>query len=260
MRLNGRVAIVTAAGRGIGRGVAIRFAREGAKVIVASLGPEECDATVDAIRAAGGTAEAKPTNVGVKDDVVSMVQFAVETYGKLNIVVNTAQSFGTRRQPTGSPVPTGVEKFTDDEIDWTFTTGLKGSLWAMQAAFPYLSDGGGRVINFGSWYGKAGQQGTLAYNLTKESIRALTRTAAREWAPHGITVNAINPAAKTDAAASVEANNPEAYNQALAMIPMGRMGDPVSDIAPVVVFLASEESQYVTGQTIDADGGLFMHP
>jgi NAD(P)-dependent dehydrogenase (short-subunit alcohol dehydrogenase family) len=136
---------------------------------------------------------------------------------------------------------------------------LRLALWAMQAAFPHMRDRGGRIINFGSWYGKAGQEGTLAYNLTKEAIRALTRTAAREWAKYGITVNVINPAAKTDAAAHVERNNPEAFAQALAMIPMGRFGDPEGDIAPVAAFLASRAAGYVTGQTIEVDGGLLMH-
>jgi NAD(P)-dependent dehydrogenase (short-subunit alcohol dehydrogenase family) len=236
------------------------FAREGARVVVASLGVDECDLTVDEIRTAGGTATAKPTNVGVKDDVVSMVQCAIETYGQLDILVNTAQSFGTRRNPTGATVPTPVQDYTDDEIAWTFQTGLSGSLWAMQAAFPHMRDRGGRVINFGSWYGKAGQEGTLAYNVTKEGIRALTRTAAREWAKYGITVNVINPAAKTDAAAHVEHINPEAFAHARAMIPMGRFGDPETDIAPVAVFLASAASGYVTGQTFEVDGGLLMHP
>jgi len=258
-QLEGKVAIVTAAGRGIGRGIARLFAREGAKVVVASLGEEECAITVDEIRAAGGTATAKATNVGLKDEVVSMVRFAVESHGQLDILVNAAQSFGTQAKPTGATVPTPVQDYSDEEIAWTFATGLSGSLWAMQAAFPYMRDRGGRIINFGSWYGKAGQEGTLAYNLTKESIRALTRTAAREWAKYGITVNVINPAAKTDAAAYVEQNNPEAFAQALAMIPMGRFGDPEGDIAPVAVFLASAASGYVTGHTFEVDGGLLMH-
>jgi NAD(P)-dependent dehydrogenase (short-subunit alcohol dehydrogenase family) len=133
-QLEGKVAIVTAAGRGIGRGIARAFAREGATVVVASLGEDECNTVVDEIRAVGGTAIPKPTNVGIRDDVVSMVGFAVEAYGQLDILVNTAQSFGTRQNPTGAPVPTSVQDFTDEELAWTFETGLHGSLWAMQGA------------------------------------------------------------------------------------------------------------------------------
>jgi NAD(P)-dependent dehydrogenase (short-subunit alcohol dehydrogenase family) len=260
VRLEGKVAVVTAAGRGIGHGVAMLFAAEGARVVAASLGVEETEATVAEIVAAGGTAHACPTNVGVKSEVQALIQSAVETYGQLDIVVNVAQSFGTRAAPTGAPVPCPLQDFRDEEIDWTFDTGFRGSLWAMQAAYPHLRGRDGRVINFGSFYGQTGQAGTLAYNVTKEAIRALTRTAAREWAPHAVTVNAITPAAKTDAATGVEQSAPDAYAAAVAAIPVGRLGDPLGDIAPAALFLASPDSRYVTGQTLAVDGGLLMLP
>lgn len=258
-RLVGRVAIVTAAGRGIGRGIATLFAEEGAKILVASLGDAECKDTVETIVGAGGTAVACPTNVGNKDDVLAMVARAVEEFGQVDILANVAQSFGTRAKPTGLPVPTSVQDFSDDEVDWTFDTGFRGSMWAMQAAYPHLRGRDGRVINFGSFYGVTGQAGTLAYNITKEAIRALTRTAAREWATEGITVNAINPGAKTDAAANIERENPDVYAAAVGAIPMGRLGDPYRDIGPAALFLASADSRYVTGQTLAVDGGLVMH-
>lgn len=258
-RLEGRVAVVTAAGRGIGRGIATLFAEEGAKIVVASLGDAECQDTVEAIAGAGGTAVACPTNVGNKDEVHAMVRRAIDEFGQLDILANVAQSFGTRANPTGQPVPNPVQDFADDEIDWTFDSGFRGSMWAMQAAFPYLRGRDGRVINFGSFYGVTGQAGTLAYNVTKEAIRALTRTAAREWATEGITVNAINPAARTDAAANIERENPEAYAAATGAIPMRRLGDPYGDIGPAALFLAGPDSRYVTGQTLAVDGGLVMH-
>src|ERR1700722_11593633 len=109
LRLAGRTAIVTGAGRGIGRAIAELYAQEGARVVVASRSADGSAAAVEAIEAAGGTAIAKPTNVGIKSDVVEMVGFAVERYGSLDILVNSAQSWGTRDQPTGMPVPTPLE-------------------------------------------------------------------------------------------------------------------------------------------------------
>jgi NAD(P)-dependent dehydrogenase (short-subunit alcohol dehydrogenase family) len=260
MRLQGKTAIVTGSGRGIGRAIAELYAREGANVVIASVGEDECNAAVNAITAAGGAAVARPTNVGKRDDVQSMVAFAVDTYGGLDILVNNAQSWGTAERPAQLPIPVGIEAFDEAELDWTFDTGFRGTWWAMRAALPHMRERGGRVINFGSWYGQIGNYGTVAYNVTKEAIRALSRTAAREWAPFGVTVNVITPAGKTDAARSIEETNPDAMAAALATIPMGRLGDPQTEIAPAALFLASDEARYITGQTLGVDGGVFLHP
>ena len=259
LRLAGRTAVVTGAGRGIGRAVAELYAREGARVVIASRSAEGCASAVEAIEAAGGTAIAKPTNVGIKSDVVEMAGFAVETYGSLDILVNNAQSWGTRDQPTGMPFPTPLESFDDAELDWTFDTGFRGTFWAMQAAFPHMRERGGRIINFASPYGMTGNDGTVGYNITKEAIRALTRTAAREWGRHAITVNTVVPTAKTDAADSIEREYPEAMAAAVASIPMGRLGDPHLDIAPAVLLLATDDARYITGQTLGVDGGMLLH-
>src|SRR6201981_1366024 len=222
LRLAGRTAIVTGAGRGLGRAIAELYAREGARGVIASRSAEGCASAVDAIEATGGTAIAKPTDVGVKSDVVDMVGFAVETYGSLDILVNNAQSWGTRDEPTGLPVPTPLESFDDGGVDWTFDTGFRGTFWAMQAAFPHMRERGGRIINFASPYGMTGNDGTVGYNITKEAIRALTRTPAREWGRYAITVNVVAPTAKTDAADHIEREYPEAMAAAGDALPMGR--------------------------------------
>ena len=258
-RLAGRTAIVTGAGRGLGRAIAELYAREGARVVVASRSAHGCAAAVEAIEEAGGIAIAKPTNIGIKSDIVDMVEFAVETYGGLDILVNNAQSWGTRDQPTGLPVPTPLESFDDAELDWTFDTGFRGTFWAMQAAFQHMRERGGRIVNFASGYGVVGNAGTVGYNITKEAVRALTRTAAREWARYGITANAVAPTARTDSADEIERANPDGMAAAIAAIPMGRLGDPRLDIAPAVLFLATDEARYVTGQTLGVDGGSLLH-
>jgi NAD(P)-dependent dehydrogenase (short-subunit alcohol dehydrogenase family) len=259
LRLAGRTAIVTGAGRGIGRAIAELYAREGARVVIASRSADGSAAAVKAIEAAGGTAIAKPTNIGIKSDVVDMVEFAVETYGSLDILVNNAQSWGTRDQPTALPVPTPLESFGDAELDWTFDTGFRGTFWAMQAAFPHMRERGGRIINFASGYGMIGNAGTVGYNITKEAVRSLTRTAAREWGRYAITVNVVAPTAKTDSADEIERADPEGMAAAVAAIPAGRLGDPHLDIAPAVLFLATDDARYITGQTLGVDGGLFLH-
>ncbi len=258
-RLVGRTAIVTGAGRGLGRAIAQLYARHGARVVVASRSAQGCAAAVEAIEAAGGSAIANPTNIGTKSDVVDMVGFAVETYGSLDILVNNAQSWGTRDQPTGLPVPTPLESFDDAELDWTFDTGFRGTFWAMQAACPHMRERGGRIINFASGYGEIGNAGTVAYNITKEAVRALTRTAAREWARYAITANVVAPTARTDSADEIERANPDGMAAAIAAIPMGHLGDPLLDIAPAALFLATDDARYVTGQTLGVDGGSLLH-
>jgi NAD(P)-dependent dehydrogenase (short-subunit alcohol dehydrogenase family) len=260
MRLEAKTAIVTGSGRGIGRAIAELYAREGASVVIASVGEDECIAAVEAITSSGGTAAAKRTNVGNRDEVEAMVAFTVETYGGIDILVNNAQSWGTPARPTPQPVPTAIEDVDEAELDWTFDTGFRGTWWAMRAAFPHLRARGGRIINFGSAYGQMGYAGTVAYNVTKEAIRALSRTAAREWAPHGVTVNVITPAAHTDASRAIAETQPDALAAILATFPMGRLGDPATEIAPAALFLASDEAKYITGQTLGVDGGVFLSP
>jgi NAD(P)-dependent dehydrogenase (short-subunit alcohol dehydrogenase family) len=259
-RLKGKTAIVTGSGRGIGRAIAELYAREGANVVIASVGDDECSSAVEAITSAGGVAAGKPTNVGKREDVEAMVAFTIDTYGALDILVNNAQSWGTAARPMPLPIPSPIEQFDEGELEWTFDTGFRGTWWAMRAAFPHMRERGGRIINFGSWYGQMGNYGTVAYNVTKEAVRALSRTAAREWAPVGITVNVITPAGKTDAARSIEETNPDAMAAALATIPMGRLGDPETEIAPAALFLASDEARFITGQTLGVDGGVFLQP
>ncbi len=240
--LAGRVALVTGAGAGIGAGIARRFADEGARVVVA-----EFDATAGASVADEIGGLFVPTDVSKRDQVENAVAATLSEYGSIDVLVNNAWGGGALGR---------VENKTDDELAHGLAVGYYGPFWAMRAAFAHMKERGwGRVINMCSLNGVNAHVGTLEYNAAKEALRTLTRTAAREWAPTGVTVNAICPAAKSQAFLAVAAQHPEIAAIADAANPMGRMGDPYDDIAPVAVFLASEGSRYLTGNTLFADGG-----
>ncbi len=243
-QLEGRVAIVTGGGDGIGRGIARVFAQEGAQVLVADLNEEAGRAVAEEI---GDAAEFERVDVGDKTHVEAMVDRAVQHFGGLDILVNNAWGGGQISR---------VEAKTPELIDHGLDVGFKGPLWAMVAAHGVMAPRQhGRIINMCSLNGVNAHMGTLEYNTAKEALRAATRTAAREWAPLGITANVICPAAKSAAFRAVMSAHPELEAAADASNPMGRIGDPDTDIAPVAVFLASDASRYMTGNTLFVDGG-----
>jgi NAD(P)-dependent dehydrogenase (short-subunit alcohol dehydrogenase family) len=247
-RLRGRVAVVTGAGDGIGRAIASRFVAEGARVVVAERDEAKGRGVADQL---GTAARFVPTDVAVKEDVLAMVEDARATWGTVDVLVNNAWGGGRLCR---------VEHKTDELFDHGFHVGFYGPVWAMQATLPLMRDRGwGRIVNLCSLNGVNAHVGTAEYNSAKEALRSLTRTAAREWASYGITANVICPAAKTAASREVFAEHPELEAMADQANPMGRMGDPDADIAPVAVFLASEDSRYLTGNTLFVDGGSHIN-
>jgi NAD(P)-dependent dehydrogenase (short-subunit alcohol dehydrogenase family) len=257
--LAGKVAIVTGAGRGIGRAIAEEFAAEGACVVVASRTQLTVDEAVVAITVAGGKAIGIACDMGESNQVRAMVAQAAETFGGVDILVNSAQGFGTKGHPTPANPPTPTELVTDEEWDWVFNSGLKGTLVAMQASFPHMKRrGGGSIVNFGSMRGTIATPFTAAYNAAKEAIRALSRTAANEWGEHGIRVNVINPVIETDAYRA-DVPTDEARQAFASTIPLRFMGQPL-DAARVALFLSGPDARYLTGQTLYVDGGLVSQP
>ncbi len=248
MQLKDRVAIITGAGDGIGRGVATQFVAEGAKVLVAEIDEQAGQAVVDEL---GDNAHFVRTDVANKADVEAMVAAAVERWGTLDILVNNAWGGGRISR---------VERKTPELMTAGMDVGFYGPLWAMIAAHPVMKENGyGRIVNMASLNGVNAHMGTLEYNSAKEALRGATRTAAREWASTGITANIICPAAKSAAFRRVMGEHPELEAAADASNPMGRIGDPQADIAPVAVFLASEASRYMTGNTLFVDGGSHIN-
>jgi NAD(P)-dependent dehydrogenase (short-subunit alcohol dehydrogenase family) len=249
-RLDGKVALVTGGGKGVGRGIARRYARDGASVVIAELDAPAGEKVVADLAELGGEGTFVQCDVGQKAQIEAAVAAAVERYGRLDILVNNAIALSPNIV---------LEDKNDEMLDAVLRTGLWATWWAMRAARPAMeAQGGGRIINLYSIDAEAAAWLHADYNLTKDAIRGLTRSAAVEWARYGILVNAIAPAAAGTVFHQLSAAMPGFAEAAAAANPLGRVGDPEEDIAPVAVFLASDDSRYVTGETIHVDGGQHM--
>ena len=258
MRLAGKVAFVTGASRGIGAAIADRFAREGARVCVTARSAEECERVASAIRSAGGEALAAECDVTVKASYTAAVARAVDTWGRIDVLVNNAGSSGL------TPLE-GSDSEAESRWDAILASSLTSAFRVSRAALPSMPDGG-RILNQSSVLGRFGVPGYAAYASAKHGIVGLTRTMALELAPRRITVNAICPGwVETEMARdgfrriaeqrSISID--EAREICARMAPLGRVLEP-SEIAALAAYIASDEARNLTGQALVLDGGQVM--
>jgi len=245
-RLAGRVALITGAGQGLGKAIALRFAQEGAKVVALDVAPDGINAVAGEIKAAGGEALAVVCDVTQRAQVVAAVQAALDAFGQLDILCNNA---GITRDAR-------LVKMTEEQFDQVIAVNLKGVFNMTQAVAPHMVERGyGRIITTSSVVGLYGNFGQTNYVATKAGVIGMTRVWARELGPKGITANAVAPGfIATDMVKTVPQ---EVLDKFISMTPTRRLGEP-EDIANAFLFLASDEASFVNGAVLSVDGGLVL--
>ena len=249
MNLKNKVAIVTGSRRGIGKAIALALAKAGANIVVSDINLDDCNKLVEEIKAINGNALAVKTDVSNPEDVSQMINLTTEKFGKVNILINNA---GIYMQKSFTDV-------TEQDFDRILNINLKGVFLCSKAAVPeMIKQGKGKIINIASIAGQVGFADSSAYCASKGAIINITRELALELAQYKINVNAIGPGViETDMTKNLLKN--KATKEALlANIPLNRIGKP-EDIANAALFLASDNSDYITGITLFVDGGWLTH-
>jgi 3-oxoacyl-[acyl-carrier protein] reductase len=245
-RLEGKVALVTGGARGIGKAICARFAKEGAKLAIVDILMDAASATAEEFLKAGTEAIPIAANVVKFEDAERAVRETVEKFGKLDILVNNA----------GITRDTLIMRMKEEDWDAVINVNLKGTFNFIKAATrPMMKERSGKIVNVASVVGVMGNPGQANYSASKAGVIGLTKTAAKELATRNITVNAVAPGyIMTDMTKNLSQQATEAF---MRVTPMQRAGTP-EDVANVICFLSSSDSDYVTGQVINIDGGLHM--
>ena len=248
-QFEGKVALVTGGGAGIGRAGALAFARGGAKVVVADRQTEDAEQTAQSIRGMGGEAVFVRADVSRREDIEAMVKVAVDTYGRLDLALNNAGIEGAKFIPTA--------EYPEDAWDDVIRINLKGVWLSMKYAIPHLlRQKGSAIVNIASVAGLTGSRLGSAYHASKHGVIGITKAAAIEYAAQGLRVNAVAPGViHTAMAERAFLHNPAVASRVGAMHPLGRMGTP-AEVAEAVVWLCSDAASFITGHTLAVDGGF----
>jgi len=245
-KLAGKVALVTGAGQGIGRGIALALAAEGARVAVTGRTLSKCEDVAREVEEAGGEALALRCNVLERSDVDVCVGRLISHWNAIDILVNNAQTMVYR----------SLRRLSESDLDSMWQSGPMGSFRIMQSCFDALREGSGAVVNVASGSSILPQPAMAGYAMAKEAIRVLTRVAALEWGAHGIRVNAICPLADSPGLRSFASDLGVSIDEMGAQnVPLGRIGSAQADVGQAVAFLCSDEAAYITGTTLMVDGG-----
>jgi NAD(P)-dependent dehydrogenase (short-subunit alcohol dehydrogenase family) len=243
--LTNKIAIVTGGGSGIGRCVAIAFSEFGARVLIADIDKKATDLVVSEIKAARGEATAIRVDVTQPNEVQEMVNLAVEAYGRIDILFNNA----------GINIRGPAESFSLEDWNKVIAVNLTGMFNCAQAVGKVMiQQGGGKIINTASVSAKLGHPGNLAYAAAKHGVVGMTKVMAVEWGKYGVNVNSIAPGVIKTPMTMKAFADPKKYQELVSKVPLGRLGEP-DDLIGTVIFLASQASNYVTGQTIYIEGG-----
>ncbi len=247
MQLKGKTAVVTGSGRGLGKAIALKLAQMGANIVLNDIvSSDAVDATAEEFKAAGFNVAVTKGDVRNTEDVKEMVKTAVDKFGSLDILVNNAGI--TKDKP--------MALMSEEDWDAVLDINLKGAFICTKAAAKVMiKQRSGKIVNIASVAGRYGNPGQANYSASKAGLIGLTKTTAKEFAPRGITCNAVAPGLIQSKMTDVLPE--DVKKNYLNNIPLGRFGTP-EDVANVVAFLSSDDSNYVTGQVIDIDGGLVM--
>lgn len=243
--LEGKAAIVTGAGRGVAKGVATAFVKAGAAVLIVDRDADTGKACEAELQALGGNVLFHQVDLADRDALPGIIDLAVKTFGKLDVLVNAAQASQQML----------LKDTTVAAMDLAFDTGFWPTFLLMQSAYEHLVASKGNVINFASGAGIQGQPTQASYGAAKEAIRAISKVASNEWGANGIRINVVCPFANSPGVEQWKAHFPEAYAETIGKVPLRRIGDCETDIGEAVAFLASDHARYITGQTIMIDGG-----
>jgi NAD(P)-dependent dehydrogenase (short-subunit alcohol dehydrogenase family) len=246
---SGKAAVVTGGGKGIGRAIALGLAECGAKLMLGSRTQEELDKTVNDIKAKGGEAMAQVTDVMANEQLGRLVDKAVETYGRIDILINNAARSFMRP----------LMDLREDGWDKIFDTNCKAVFLLSRAVAKLMAaKGGGRIINITTVGAVRGGAGMAAYHASKAALTMLTKCMAVEWAPLNINVNAVGPGLTKTGFSQPIWGNPEVEKMVAAKIPKGRLAEP-EEVVGAVLFLCSDAAAYITGETIYVDGGTLAN-